>query len=360
MTYRLAGIVAAIAGERNGLQEILVRVADSEEWRRALVYTELVGAVEVGAAVLLNTAAVELGLGTGGVDFVVAGTLGEGDIPGHLLKLRYTPLQIPVLAVEAPESPYHAAIANFDSLDGLPVVCMELHSQLPAVCVGARFAFLVRLGRCPKIAYIMTDGAALPMAFSRLVSQMKEQNLINATLTAGQAFGGDYEAINVYSALAAAKAVVGADIVLVGQGPGNAGTGTPLGFSGMDAGTALNAVVSLGGTAIFAPRLSFADERERHRGLSHHSRTILTRVALRPVLVPLPRLPDAEAALLLRDFNAAGIFDLHKVSAIDADAALSELMDLNLSVTTMGRSIEQERAFFLASLAAGILAVSGC
>ena len=260
MKYRLTGIVEAIDGERAGLQEIFVRVAGQENLRRAMVYTELVGAAAVGDQVWLNTVAVELRLGTGGVDFVVAGNLSEQDAPGHLLKLRYTPLQVPVLAVEAPESPHHAAIADFDNLDGLPVVCMELQSQLPAVCVGARFAFLRRFGRLPKIAYLMTDGAALPLTFSRIVSQLKERNLIRATITAGQAFGGDYEAINVYSALAAAKVVCGADIVLVGQGPGNAGTGTPLGFSGMDAGMALNAVSSLNGTAIFAPRISFADE----------------------------------------------------------------------------------------------------
>ena len=354
--YRIAGVVEAIAGEREGLQEISVRVTGGRELRRALVYTELVGAVAVGDAVLLNTVAVELKLGTGGVDFVVAGNLRERDAPGHLLKLRYMPLQMPVLAVEAPESPHHAAIANFKDLHGLPVVCMELHSQLPAVCVGARFAFLRRFGRAPKIAYILTDGAALPLAFSHLVSQLRELGLIQVAITAGQAFGGDYEAINLYSALAAAKEVVGADMVLVGQGPGNAGTGTPLGFSGIDAGTALNAVSSLGGTAIFAPRVSFADERERHRGLSHHSQTILTRIALRPALVPLPRLPAPEAALLLRDFGAAGLFDLHCVASVDADAALSELLRLNLGVTTMGRAIEQERAFFLASAAAGILA----
>ena len=338
------------------MQEISVRIADSDALRRAVAYTELTGPVAVGDAALLNIAAVELGLGTGGVDFVIAGNLSERDAPGHLMKLRYTPLQIPALAVEAPESPHHAAIADFSDLGGLPVVCMELRSQLPAVCIGARFAFQKRFGRLPIIASIMTDGAALPLAFSRLDAELRERDFVQATITAGQAFGGDYEAINVYSALAAAKAVVGADIVVVGQGPGNAGTGTPLGFSGIDAGTALNAVASLDGTAIFAPRIGFADERERHRGLSHHSRTILTRVALCPVLVPLPRLPDAEYYSLLHAFDAAEIFSLHRVASVDADAALSELLRLNLNVTTMGRTMEQEPAFFLASAAAGLLA----
>ncbi len=355
MVYRISGIVTAIDGERAGLQEISFRVAGGE-LRRAVVYTELTGAVAVGDVVWLNTVAVELGLGTGGLDFVVTGNLSERDAPGHLLKLRYTPLQTPVLAVEAPESPHHAPLAAFESLDGLPVVCMELHSQLPAVCVGARFAFLRRFGRLPILTYIMTDGAALPLAFSRLVSQLRERDLLQAAITAGQAFGGDYEAINVYSALAAAKVVCAADIVLVGQGPGNAGTGTPLGFSGIDAGAALNAVASLGGTAVFAPRIGFGDLRERHQGLSHHSATILTQIALNPALVPLPRLPATDYQRILQDYFASGIFDRHCVAGVDAAAALTELQALNLDLTTMGRTIEAEPAFFLAAIAAGILA----
>src|SRR5205823_5808213 len=126
-----------------------------------------------------------------------------------------------VLAVEAPESPHHEAIANFSSLSDRPVVCAELHSQVPAICAGARWG-LRECGwpREPRIVYIMTDGAALPLALSRLVPQMQKAGLVQATITAGQAFGGDYEAVNLYSALAAARCVTEADIVIVCQGPG--------------------------------------------------------------------------------------------------------------------------------------------
>ena len=355
MKYRAAGVIETIAGERDKAQEVLVRL-DSGELRRALSYTELVGRVAVGDTVSLNIVAIELGLGTGGYDFVVSGDLSEREVSGHLLKLRYTPLQLPVLAVEAPESPHHAALAAFKHLADLPVVCMELHSQLPAVCAAAQWAFGRRFGVPPKIVYIMTDGAALPLAFSRTTAQLQERNLLAATITAGQAFGGDYEAITLFSALAAAKTVLNADLVCVGQGPGNAGTGTPLGFSGIEAGAALNAAESLGGTPIFAPRISFADARERHYGLSHHSETILTRIALRPALVPIPRLPEAEYRLILNALRDAGIFDFHSVMSVEAEEGLAALEETGLDVATMGRGISQERAFFLASAAAGIVA----
>src|SRR5262249_46110059 len=237
MKRRMEGIIEAIVAERPGAQEVTVRVdagASAGETgvpRRALNFVALAGRVQVGERVLLNTVAVEMQLGTGGLDFVIdASGRAEPDDPppGHIIKLRYTPLQLPVLDVSAPESPHHDALRLFASLDDLPVVCAELHSQLPAVCAAARWA-LHQYGesRPPRVAYVMTDGAALPLALSRLVPQLKACGLLHATITAGQAFGGDYEAVNLYEALAAAKEVVEADIIVVAQGPGNVGTETP-------------------------------------------------------------------------------------------------------------------------------------
>src|SRR5262249_46401194 len=145
-----------------------------------------------------------------------------------------------------------------------------------------------------RLVYVMTDSAALPIAFSRLAPALREKGLLDATVTCGQAFGGDYEAVNLYSGLAVAQAVAKADMIVVCQGPGHTGTGTPLGFSGIDQGIALNAAVALDGTPIAVARLSFADPRPRHVGISHHTRTVLQRIALGSVLVPIPRLPDME------------------------------------------------------------------
>lgn len=338
--------------ERPGAQEVVVRVGD--ELRPAVVYTALTGAAAVGDTVVLNTWAVELGLGTGGVDFVCAveGRDLHAEPPGHIMKLRYTPLQFPVMTAASPESPHHAELEKFTSLDGIPVVCAELHSQVPAIAAAAKWE---TRGRA-TVVYVMTDGAALPMAFSRLVEQMREQGLIDATITAGHAFGGDFEAVNVYSALAAARAVSKADVIIVAQGPGNTGTETTLGFSGIDQGTALNAALSLDGTAIAVTRLSFSDPRPRHVGISHHTRTILERIVLRPVLVPIPRLSGIERHYLLRCLEETELSDRHEFVTVEAEGGLQALLDCGIPVTTMGRSVLEDRSFFLSAAAAGQLA----
>ncbi len=376
MRLRAQGIVESIRLERPGAQEVLVRVTDEEaselaerngaeqrveeSLRPALNLIALTGPVAVGDRVLLNTVAVELGLGSGGLDFVIAvmdRIEADGAAPGHILKLRYTPLQTPVLSVEAPESPHHDALRLFATLDDLPVVCAELHSQLPAICAAAHWS-LQEHGwpRVPRLAYVMTDGAALPLALSRLVPEMKARGLLEATITAGQAFGGDYEAVNLYSALVAAKQVVEADIVVVAQGPGNVGTDTPLGFSGIDQGLAINAADSLGGVPVAVTRISFADPRRRHSGLSHHTITNLRHIARAPALVPIPRLSETQRRLLMTVLEETGIAEKHQPITVDAQRGLAALEASGLDVTTMGRDITQERPFFLAAAAAGLLA----
>ncbi|HZP80369.1 MAG TPA: DUF3866 family protein [Chthonomonadaceae bacterium] len=369
MKQRLEGVVDSIVAERPGAQEISVRVRAQKPGRRsahgdalrpALNLLALTGRVEVGDRVLLNTTAVEMGLGSGGLDFVVAALdrlETDAPPPGHILKLRYTPMQMPVLAVEAPESPHHDALRLFATLDDLPVVCAELHSQLPAICAAAKWALEeYGEGRKARIAYVMTDGASLPMGLSRLVPQLKAKGLLDATITAGQAFGGDYEAVNLYSALVAAREVAEADIIVVAQGPGNVGTATPLGFSGIDQGLAINAVASLGGVPVAAARVSFADPRDRHNGLSHHTVTVLRHVARAPALVPIPRLPETQRRIVQAALEKTGIAEKHQPITVDAHRGLAALEACGLDVTTMGRSLAQERPFFLSAAAAGLLA----
>ena len=82
--------------------------------------------------------------------------------PGHLVKARYTPLQAMVLGVDEQDSPHHDALRDADDLAGMPVVVADLHSALPAIVAG------VRADRPDaRVAYVMTDGGALPAWFSR-------------------------------------------------------------------------------------------------------------------------------------------------------------------------------------------------
>jgi hypothetical protein len=190
-----------------------------------------------------------------------------------------------------------------------------------------------------------------------MVPQLRERDLLQGAITCGQAFGGDLEAVNLYSALAVAKEVLKADILLVGQGPGNVGTHTDLGFSGVEQGQAVNAVASLGGTAIVAPRISFAESRPRHYGISRHTITTLQRVALGGLLLPIPRLPEAQAEILYRILDALNLDMEIQPVVVNADQSLEYLLQSGIEATTMGRRVEEDRAFFLAAAAAGLLAV---
>lgn len=338
------------------VQELKVDVGGNEV--PAINYADLAGPVSIGDDVLLNTTAVDLGLGTGGVHFVVCNLTNPlqspDPSPGHIMKLRYTPLQTAVLAVEEDDSPHQDAIRGFQTLAGIPVLCCELHSQIaPAVAAVKALA-----GDTTRIAYVMTDGAALPIGFSRLVYELKDKGLIDTTVTCGQAFGGDIEAINIYTGLIAAKEVGAADVIIVCQGPGNAGAGSKYGFSGIEQGEAINAVNALGGNAIAVLRMSFADQRERHRGISHHTLTILESIAVTPALVAIPELPAEKARSVQQQLLSVYAKGLHLMETCDGEPGIDELKRLGIKVKTMGRSIDEDREFFLAASCAGVMAVA--
>nr|WP_228556157.1 DUF3866 family protein [Catenulispora pinisilvae] len=318
---------------------------------RALAYPDLVGRPEVGDEVLLSAAALELGLGTGGYALIVAipARLPK-DVPlqGHMVKARYTPLQT---VVDGAEERY-PELAAASSLDAMPVVVADLHSALPAVLAG-----ILADRPSARVAYVMTDGGALPLWFSRTVDGLRSAGWLAAgTVTVGQAFGGDLECVTVHSGLLAARHVLGADIAIVTQGPGNLGTGTEWGFSGVACGEAVNAAAALGGRPIAALRVSTADERERHRGVSHHSLTAYGKVALARAEVALPDADDAfwrEAAS-----QAAELEPRHTVVRVPVDGLDAALRSSPVKLSTMGRGLDQDHAAFLASACAGRLAAT--
>lgn len=321
---------------------------------RALAYTALVGEPRPGDTVLLNASALLRGLGTGGLAFVVAVPdrlpLDPEQGPGHIVKARYTPQQQMLLAVDEQESPHHEALRDATGLDGLPVVAADLHSALPAVLAGLRAE-----RPAARVVYVMTDGGALPAAFSRAVAGLREAGWLAATVSVGQAFGGDHEAVNVHTGLLAARHVLGADVVVVAQGPGNVGTGTPWGFSGVAAGEALNAAHVLGGRGVAALRVSEGDPRPRHRGISHHSRTAYGKVLLGAADLPVPVLAGDLGAAVLRQARelvagAAGALTLHEVGV---EGLLDALREAPVGLSTMGRGLDEDAAAFLSSAAAG-------
>ena len=326
---------------------------------QALAYTGLVGEPRPGDRVLLNVAALELGLGTGGLALVVAIPdrlpADPQPGPGHIVKARYTPLQTVVLGVDEQESPHHEVLRSAAGVGAMPVILADLHSAVPAILAGLREAHPE-----VRVAYVMTDGGALPMAFSRTVAGLAEAGWLNGTITVGQAFGGDLEAVNVHTGLLAAAHVLHADVAIVAQGPGNLGTGSPWGYSGVATGEALNATAVLGGRAIASLRVSQADERERHRGISHHSLTAYGLVAMAAADLPVPLRGGAFGDRVLeqaRDLVRASAGRL-QLREVDTSGLVEALASSPVRLSTMGRGLDQDEASFVAAAAAGRFAAT--
>jgi hypothetical protein len=298
--------------------------------RPAIAYEELIGPVEVGDDVVVNVAARDLGLGSGGFDVVHAnltrGIDGSG-LPGaHVMKLNYTSLQHAVEPVEERagelELPLDRAVA-----------VISLHAQLPCVAWALAEA---RPGT--RLGYVQSAGGALPGALCRTVLALRERGLLAGHVTAAPAFGGEHDAITVAGALHAGLTALGWDAAVVGPGPGILGSATQLGHGGIAALENAHAALALGCRAVIVPRMSSGDPRPRHRGLSHHTRTVLD-LLLRPAIVALP---DGEAAELPET-----------MARREAAADLAGYAASGLPDRTMGRSIDEDVLFFRAALAGG-------
>ncbi|HSW10622.1 MAG TPA: DUF3866 family protein [Bacillota bacterium] len=347
--------VLQVTGEWPGVSLLGVELDGSPGRSEAVAYPELTGQIAPGDRVLLNTTAVSLGLGTGGYHFVVAVEGRERrdeEGPGHIMKLRYTPVQFRCHAVEEEGHPARDALDATSDLAGMVVVAGCVHSQLPPILAGLRAA----LDPPPRVAYLMTEGGALPLAFSRLAGELRERGWLAGTITAGHAFGGDYEAVNQYTGLLAARAALRADFVVAAMGPGGVGTGTRWGFTAIEQGEIVDRVNRLGGRPVAALRVSFADPRPRHQGVSHHCLTSLGRVAATRAVVAVPRLPPSAGEVLYRQLAAAGVSDRHEVVEEAGEPALACLEREGMIVRTMGRAPAQDREFFLAAGAAGAAA----
>lgn len=327
MTAYATGRIRSIIEKRPGL----VR-AEMDDGSRAYALTQLTGPVSDGDRVVLNTTAVDLGLGTGGWH-VIHWNLDAPPFrepgPGHLMKLRYTSLQTDTGAAEEqhPDLP--------ERLDGMPVLVAGLHSQLPVLA-----AMIATRRPGTRIVYVMTDGGALPLALSDTVATLRDLGILHAAVTTGHAFGGDLEALNVPSALALARHRLDADVVIVAMGPGVAGTASRLGFTGLECAPALDAAAWLGGRPILCPRGSEADPRPRHRGISHHSRTVLDAVRSEiDVAVP----PEV-----------AAVGERHRWHHVEPGDVGAVLDSFDLVVRSMGRGIDEDPFFFRLTASAAV------
>lgn len=353
--------VLRVVEESDDFQIVEARVEDEPVPVRAFHDRALFGPLAPGDAVVLNTTARRLGLGTGGLDFVhwVEGRATPDPPPqGHLVKLRYTPLQRQVFVAEEPGHPLRGAYldAERSGLAGRPVVVLGLHSQLAPAAAGAR------AGGAGRVAFVHTEAGALPAALSRLLGELRRVGALDVVVTAGHAYGGDLEAVSYPSALLVAVAA-GADVILAGPGPGIAGTGTRYGHSAVEQAALADAAAALGGRVVICPRLAAGDARSRHTPLSHHTLTAMELTA-RSAWIPLPTAsPAGEGAVAegvlseirrrLRRGNGA---ERHALIEVDGGPGLARLRSWGIAVDTMGRGPDDDPLAFLAPAAAGALA----
>lgn len=297
----------------------------------------LLGEMREGDEVVVNVAARDLGLGSGGFDVVHVNLTrgleggGEGDL--HVMKLNYTSLQHPVEPVEG-----EAGRLMSDIQPKVAVLVLPLHGHLaPAAWAAGQAAPGLRVG------YVQTGGGALPGSLSRDVTQLRDRDLLCGHITAAPAYGGEHEALSAVGALDAAGWELGWDAILVGPGPGIIGSDTAYGHGGMAALDSAHAALSLGLPTLISPRLSSSDPRDRHRGLSHHTRAVLD-LLLASVDIAVPD-DEPEVAAALESF------DRHRVHPITPD--VDGYAAAELPTATMGRSLQEDPLFFSAALAAG-------
>lgn len=302
--------------------------------RPAYVDVAQLGECLAGDDVVVNTEAVDLGLGSGGRDVVLVnltrGLSGNADSARHVMKLNYTPLQSGVDPVEPVdlERPLGGSVAVFQLHGQLAPVVWSAHQKNPSMRIG----------------YVQGGGGALPGGFSKTVRELRERGMLCDHLTAAPAYGGEGEAMSVAGALHAGFSGRGWDAAVVGPGPGIIGSGTALGHGGMVALDSAHAALALGCRTVLVARASSGDSRERHRGISHHTRTVLD-LLLKPVEVAIPQSTGVP--------REAEAHNVHRASA-----NVEEYADSGLPARTMGRDHTEDGLFFEAALVAGSLLAS--
>jgi hypothetical protein len=353
------------AGPADGPEQELTIACEGES-RPAIADVRLLGESAEGDQLIVNIQARDLGLGSGGFDIVhvnlTRGLRAQGETDAHVMKLNYTSMQHAVLPVEQ-ESP-RLGLER-------PVAVLALHGQLAAVAWA--FAQARPQGR---LGFIQTAGGALPGGHSRIVRKLRERGLLAGHLTAGAAYGGEGEAITTAGALHHGLQVLGWDAAVCGPGPGIVGSSSVLGHGGMHALDSAHTSIALGAQTMVVARMSSADARPRHRGISHHTLTVLD-LLLKPVTVALPagiRSP-AGADLRARLGSVFGAGDRVKPQLeleVDRPARMARhdwrrasvnmpaYLASGLSAETMGRVLVEDPLFFAAALAGGTVLSELC
>lgn len=311
------GVVLAAGDPAGPMQELEVRLGG--ERRPAVADVALIGAADVGDHVIVNliAAAAEPGFDVVHVN-LTRGLAGAGTPGAHATKLDFTSLQHAVVPVEL-SAP---AGAPLTLPTGAPVAICALHAHLaPLAWAFHRAAPGGRLG------FVQTTGGALPGGLSETVRILRRRGLLAAHLTAGQAYGGEGDAVTTAGALQHGFAERHWHAAVCGPGPGTLDSGTALGHGGMVALESAHTAAALGCQVVICAAA-------RQGGIADETRMLLE-LALVPFVVA--HAGERPRAGLGRHEWRRGHADLDGYAAAGLPA----------------RSIEEDPAFFAAALAAG-------
>ena len=338
--------VASIIENREGLTKI--RLSDGS---RAYNIIQNCGEVAIGDEVIVNTTAVDLNLGTGGWHFVLWNLKYDSlstKSSGHIMKLRYSALQF-----ESGVAEEFNGYTTQDNISGCSVIAAPLFSQVAPIAT-----FIKNKNSKLKIALAISDSASLPLAISDLMIRLKELDLVDTSITFGQAYGGDIEAINIFTALLSARHIANADIVIVTMGPGIVGTGTQFGYSGIDVAYHLDSAKSLEAKTYGVLRASSADPRERHQGISHHSITTFSKATHEKHNLGLIDNDEKYTKIMRDQLEKARIYSSHNVVEVQSIGIIKMMQDIQLEVSSMGRPADQDELFFESACASAQLAIA--
>lgn len=326
---------------------------------KAINYIDETGKCSLMDMVIINTIGNRLKLGTGGYNLVylnMSNNLKEEEIPGrkygHIIKMKYTPGQLRVKTVEE----YVEYKNIFDvkpQLAPKPVVYAILHSMLfPLVTT------IKSINPNINISCVYTYGGAMNANNSFTLKNLKSKGLVNSIITAGECYGGDYESINIATGMLFALNHLNCDIIIVCCGPGVAGSSTLLGFSTFDFIGSIYTAKILGLCPVLIPRISMADKRERHKGVSMQSIAILQSIDFS---VHLPIYKDNEDTLsfdlICNQLSEYNIINKHNVHIIDDEIIKKAMDNLSTDIRVMGRNYTEDPCFFKNCSSAGVYSV---
>jgi hypothetical protein len=318
--------VLAAGDPRGPMQELDVRLGTGR--RPALADVALVGPSAIGDEVVVNILGLDPELGGAGFDLVHAnltrGLRAEVAPAARATKLDYTSLQHGVSPVE--DSVPAAAPLRLPS--GAPVAVAFLHAQLtPLAWAFHQAAPGARLG------YVQTAGGALSGGLSETMRLLRERSLFAGHVTSGPAFGGEAEALTTAGALHHGFAELHWHAAVCAPGPTATDPASALGHAGLVALESAHTAAALGCQVVVVIRRTSGDPRPHH-----HAATML-RLALVSLVAATPGDPPPP--------------DLRRHDWRRGDADLDGFRASGLPARVLGRTLEEDPAFFSAALAAG-------